>query len=105
MYASFYKEIERLALSIQSLAKVAIQEYSPLVECIIGHKVQDANKIEHLLDNILGFCFDSEMLQLYKKLCRYYFKLDPETTARYVYAYRDMWDEEYQNKIIEGGKK
>ncbi len=37
--------------------------------------------------------FDSAMLRLYKKLCRYYFKIDPEATASYVYAYRDMWDE------------
>jgi hypothetical protein len=32
-------------------------------------------------------------LSLYKKLCRYYFKINPEVTASYVYAYRDMWDE------------
>jgi hypothetical protein len=28
-----------------------------------------------------------------KKLCRHYFKINPEATASYVYAYRDMWDE------------
>lgn len=97
MYVQFYKEIQKLADSFQNLSKVTIQEYSPLVESMIRHKVQDANKIEHLLDYMLGFCFDSEMLLLYKKLCRYYFKIDPEATAHYVYAYREMWDDEYNN--------
>jgi hypothetical protein len=42
----------------------------------------------------LVWAIDPSMLDLYKKLCRYYFKIDPEATASYVYAYRDMWDEE-----------
>ncbi len=37
--------------------------------------------------------FDPAMLGLYKKLCRYYYDIDPVATASYVYAYRDMWDE------------
>jgi len=34
----------------------------------------------------------------YKKLCRYYFEIDPRATTSYLYAYRDMWDEEGQAK-------
>jgi hypothetical protein len=29
-------------------------------------------------------------LILYKKLCRYYFAIDPATTALYIDAYREM---------------
>jgi len=43
---------------------------------------------------MLDFCFDDAMLCLYKDLCRYYFKIDPVATASYIYAYREMWDEE-----------
>jgi hypothetical protein len=32
-------------------------------------------------------------LSLYKKLCRYYFAIDPEATVSYVNAYREMWDQ------------
>ncbi len=43
---------------------------------------------------MLGFCFDEDMLLLFKKLCRHYFRIDPAATADYVHTYREMWDEE-----------
>jgi hypothetical protein len=43
---------------------------------------------------MLDFCFDDEMLVFYKKLCRYYIDIDPDATASYVHAYREMWDEQ-----------
>jgi hypothetical protein len=49
--------------------------------------------IEHCLDGMLGFCFDDEMLLLYKKLCRYYFDIDQEAMVFYINSYREMWDE------------
>jgi len=47
---------------------------------------------------MLDFCFDDEMLVFYKKLCRYYIDIDPEATASYVQAYREMWDEQRPDK-------
>jgi hypothetical protein len=43
---------------------------------------------------MLDFCFDDEMLVLYKNLCRYYFNIDPAATASYVHFYREMWENE-----------
>ncbi len=43
---------------------------------------------------MLDFCFDDEMLALYKKLCRYYFDIDPAATVSYVSFYREMWENE-----------
>ncbi len=43
---------------------------------------------------MLDFCFDDEIPALYKRLCRHYFEIDPEATAFYVNAYREMWDEQ-----------
>ena len=31
-------------------------------------------------------------LALYKKLCRYYYTLNPAATADYVNYYREIWD-------------
>jgi hypothetical protein len=47
---------------------------------------------------MLNFCFDDGMLVLYKKLCRYYFDIDPKATVSYVHAYREMWDEQEPDK-------
>ncbi|MBI5602850.1 MAG: hypothetical protein HY879_05800 [Deltaproteobacteria bacterium] len=87
------KSIGELAKIRNQLARQAEQQYTFEVEALLKAQSRDPQRIEHLLDGMLDFCFDSAMLCLYKKLCRYYFKIDPEATASYVYAYRDMWDE------------
>ena len=88
------KSIGELAKARNQLARQAEQQYAFEVEAILKAQSRDPQRIEHLLDGMLDFCFDSAMLRLYKKLCRYYFEIDPVATASYVYAYRDMWDEE-----------
>lgn len=84
--------VGKLAVAQQQLARQAEQQYSFEVEAILRDQCHDPRRIECLLDGMLDFCFDDEMLRLYKKLCRYYFKIDPVATASYVYAYREMWD-------------
>lgn len=86
--------VGKLAVARQQLALQAEQQYSFEVDSILQDECRDPQHIERLLDGMLDFCFDDEMLCLYKKLCRYYFKIDPVATASYVYAYREMWDEE-----------
>ena len=80
------------ALERQRLARQAEMIYAPEVDTVVRERSKDSKRIERLLDSILDFCFDSGMLLLYKKLCRYYFQIDPQATAFYIYAYRDMWD-------------
>ncbi|MDP2862301.1 MAG: hypothetical protein Q8N95_05865 [Desulfobacterales bacterium] len=82
------------ALERQHFARQAEMLYAPEVDTVVRERSKDSKRIERLLDSILGFCFDSDMLLLYKKLCRYYFQIDPQATAFYVYAYRDMWDDQ-----------
>ena len=86
------KSIGELAKARNQLARQAEQQYTFEVEAILKAQSRDPQQIEHLLDGMLDFCFDSAMLSLYKKLCLYYFKINPGATASYVYAYRDMWD-------------
>ena len=87
------RAIGELAKTRNQLARQAEQQYALEVEAILKVQSRDSHRIEHTLDGMLDFCFDSAMLSLYKKLCRYYFKIDPEATASYVFAYRDRWDE------------
>ena len=83
-----------IAKSMQGLARQAEIQYSIEVEDIIKSQDRGPNRIQHLLDYMLGFCFDDRVLVLYKKLCRYYFFIDPEATAFHINSYREMWDEE-----------
>ncbi|MBW6474416.1 MAG: hypothetical protein K0B14_14920 [Anaerolineaceae bacterium] len=94
------RAVGELAVAQQQLARQAEQVYSVEVEAILRDQCCEPQRIECLLDWMLDFCFDDGMLRLFKKLCRYYFKIDPMATASYVYAYREMWDEEedYKNR-------
>ena len=86
------EKIKDLIVVQQNLTRQALSEYSVLVENIIISKTTDQNRIEHTLDGILDFCFDADMLLLFKKLCRYYFTINQQATAFYIHTYGDMWD-------------
>lgn len=92
------QSIGQLAMNAQKLARIAVQQYSAEVEAILKAQSRDVRRIERCLDGILDFCFDDGALVLYKKLCRYYFDIDPEATVSYVHAYREMWDEQKPDK-------
>ena len=100
MKKQFYQSIKNLALEVQNIAIQAVLQYSHEVDRIIQSQENDARRIERTLDGMLDFCFDDEMLLQYKKLCRYYYAIDPGATAEYVYAYRDMWDDLPNKKKI-----
>ena len=93
-YDKLLNEIKSLAEYGNTLAKQAIAIYEPLVDNIIKSQITDANQIEHLLDYLLGFCYHKDALTLYRKLCRHYYFINPEATARYVTYYQEMWDED-----------
>ncbi|HQB10082.1 MAG TPA: hypothetical protein PLW37_09450 [bacterium] len=76
------------------LAHLAKQQYKPLVNQIIVSDSRDSQQIKLTLDGLLDFCFDDEILLLYRKLCRHLYSFDPVAACYYVNAYREEWDEE-----------
>lgn len=91
--------ITQLAKNIQSLARTAITAYEQEFDEIIGSRCREKRRIECALDGMLNFCFDKNMLEMYRKLCRYYYDIDQKSAIEYVYAYRDMWDPEGAEKM------
>ena len=84
--------IRTLAGSMRDLQRQAAQAYLPVVDDILHTRSRDTQHIEHTLDGLLDFCGHEPILQLYKKLCRHYWDIDPTATADYVNAYREYWD-------------
>ena len=91
-YDASFNRIQGIAYNLQTLSKQAVQEYSPVVEDIINSNSCDANYIEHTLDGLLSFCGYAPTVEIFKKLCQYYWQIDPSATASYVKTYREMWD-------------
>jgi hypothetical protein len=91
-YDDMFESIRGLAEQLQDLNKKAVVAYTPVVDDILRSRSRDTNHIEHTLDGLLDFCGYEPILQLYKKLCRHYFFINPAATAEYINAYREMWD-------------
>ncbi len=91
-------EIMALGHKIQAIQKQAVRHtlaiYEPQVNEILETMTRDKNTIERTLDALLDVAFDDDVLLLYKKLCRYYYRIDPRATADYISFYREMWDNE-----------
>ena len=81
-----------LASRLETLEREAVDAYTPIVGELILTGGRDANEIERALNGLLGFCGNESALQLYRRLCRHYYSIDPAATVEYVHAYRDMWD-------------
>ncbi len=84
--------IRTLAGSMRDLQRQAAQQYLPVVDDILRTRSRDTQHIEHTLDGLLDFCGHESVLQMYKKLCRHYWDIDPAATAYHINAYREYWD-------------
>jgi len=98
MTSELINDLKPLIEAHQQLVVQAHQLYKPEVERLINSKTKDDNEIQHLLDYLLDFAFHDNILILYKKVCRYYWDINPQATASYINYYREIWDENYNNE-------
>jgi hypothetical protein len=79
---------------LNDLTKTALGQFMVEIEEIIENNITDNPTITNLMERMLDFCHDQRVLKQYKKLCRYYWYIDPHTTADYINLYRTLWDNE-----------
>ena len=77
---------------LTALFRQAIHAANVEVDNLIQGGERDTVCLDHQLDHMLGFCCDPDMLVVFKRLCRYYFDIDPVAAAEHINAYREMWD-------------
>jgi hypothetical protein len=91
-YDDMLRGIKAIAEGLCGMQELGVAQYTPIVDLIIATRSRDACHIQLTLDYLLDFACHPAGLALYKKLCRYYYTLDPAATANYVNYYREMWD-------------
>ena len=91
--------VSEILVGFDDLHARAVDAYRPIVADILRTGCQDRKHIERTLDGLLGFCGHEAALALYKRLCRYYWDIDPMATADYVYAYRDMFGSDEPSEV------
>jgi len=91
--SDFIQEFGGTIENVQALVREAISFIEPEVNEIIRKRITDSKQVETLLDNLLNYAgMDNNGLYLFKRLCRYYYFINPEVTVEYVYTYRDLYD-------------
>ncbi|MDR1678641.1 MAG: hypothetical protein LBR81_02575 [Prevotellaceae bacterium] len=94
-------DIREIAKELQAIYSQAESIYASAVNDIISRKSKKEKEIEILLDYMLDFAGDEKILALYRKLCRYYFDINPQATTEYIQLYKEMYDED--EKLFKSG--
>ena len=87
------KEQEPLIQQLNGLNDQAVTAYAPLVDDICSRKATE-KEVDWLLTWMLDFAGNERMLKLYKRVCRAYWQIYPETIAFYIMEYRKLYDPE-----------
>ena len=101
-YQDLLHGLTQTIAELQALREQAIEALTPTVQELVHSGSRDVQRIEHALDQLLDLACLPEGLALFKALCRHYWQLDPQATASYIHAYREMWDGEDMNDTAEG---
>ncbi len=89
-----YKDfVDGLVAQFRALNEMAVREYTPLVDDICS-RIASQNEVERLLDYLLGFAGNDKILLLYRRVCRHYFQIYPNSIAWYIMEYRKEYDRE-----------
>ena len=87
------KQFEPLIQQMKTIHDQAVVAYTPLVNDLCSRKATE-NEVEWMLDWLLMYAGDERMLQLYKQVCRAYWKIYPDSIAFYIMEYRKEYDPE-----------
>jgi hypothetical protein len=104
-YDALLADISEIAKSLNALGETAAAVYEPIVNDLINLRSKDNMEIQRTMDYLLDFCGNQAVLQLFKKLCRYYYYLDPAATSDYIGFYLEQWEPEKYKKMIKAQKR
>lgn len=85
------KQFEPLIQQMKTIHDQAVVVYTPLVNDLCN-RMATKNEVERMLDWLLMFVSDERMLQLYKRVCRAYWRIYPNSIAFYIMEYRKEYD-------------
>lgn len=100
-YQDLLHELKKNMGELQILRQQAVEALTPAVQEMVRSGSRDVQRIEHTLDQLLDHACLPEGLANFKALCRHYWTLDPQATASYINAYRELWDADDQNDTEE----
>ena len=95
-YRDLLGDLAAAIAPLQTLHQQAVETLAPRVREILHSGSRDAHLIEHILDHLPDHACIPKGLAVFKSLCRHYWQINPQATASYITAYREMWDSDDQ---------
>ena len=87
------EQMKPLVEQMKHIHDMAVVAYTPLVDNLCSRKATQ-NEVEWMLDWLLMYACDDRMLELYKRVCRKYWQVYPDSIAFYIMEYRKEYDPE-----------
>jgi hypothetical protein len=87
---------DELAARMNDCTRFAVVQYRPIADDIINGTITDRHEIDLVMDYMLDFCFNDEILAMYKQVCRAIFNDYPDIVAEHIDMYREMWNSDTQ---------
>lgn len=93
-------EKEKIFDMCRELIELQKQQYEIVkreIDGIINNKIRNEMYIERKLDEMLDILFlyeNDDTLLTFRKLCRYYYGINPQATADYIMLYKGQSDPE-----------
>lgn len=81
----------------RTVAKLQEQKYrlaEDEINYIIKNNIKDDTRIQRAIDEIFEFLENDEALLLFRRICSYYIKINPEATMHYINYYIEEYDPE-----------
>ena len=96
----YLEEITKLAEELIESQRPYLESLKETFEFIKYRNITRESQIERLLDDILSLLQTKETLDLYIRVCEYYFSINREAAIEYAKIYLDMYeDDTVLNKI------
>ena len=89
--AKFFEDISVIVENMNELAKPVLPEYKNFAKDVIFDRMTDIYEIERMLDYMVTFCFNNEILLLFKAVLRKLYYRYPDVVNIYVTVYFDMY--------------
>lgn len=95
-------EIIKSINNVLSLQDDYLKSIEKDINLIISNKIIDDSRVEKLLDNLLNLLQTDKVLYLFKKICKYYYYINPVLIIEYCYIYNNLYlddNEKYLKKM------
>ena len=95
-----FNDLKEMINNLLLTQEDVIMFLSDEIDDIIKNNVIDDKEIEKLFDNLLNLIQTDEVLNLYKKLGEYYYKIHKELVIDYYNIYNEMYLEDDEKILI-----